>query len=71
MKAHDVMVSPVITVQPSASVKDVAKIFMERRISAVPVVDDHGKFVGIVSEGDLLHRAEVAATSLVAARADR
>lgn len=38
--------------------KDVAKLFLEHRISAVPVVDDQGKIVGIVSEGDLLHRAE-------------
>ncbi len=58
MKARDVMVSPVITVQPSASVGEVAKTFLERRISAVPVVDDQGKLVGIVSEGDLMHRSE-------------
>ena len=58
MKARDVMVSPVITANPSSSVKEVAKTFLEHRISAVPVVDDHGKIVGIVSEGDLLHRAE-------------
>jgi CBS domain-containing protein len=31
---------------------------LERGISAAPVVDDEGKLVGIVSEGDLLHRAE-------------
>jgi CBS-domain-containing membrane protein len=58
MKVRDVMVSPVITIKPSSSVRDVAKTLLERRISAVPVVDDHGKLVGIVSEGDLLHRAE-------------
>jgi CBS-domain-containing membrane protein len=58
MKARDVMVSPVITVKPDASVKELAKLLLERQISAVPVVDDHGKLVGIVSEGDLLHRAE-------------
>jgi len=58
MKARDVMVSPVITVKPSSSVKEVAKTFLERRISAAPVVDDQGKLVGIVSEGDLMHRAE-------------
>ena len=58
MKAHDVMVSPVITVKPSSSVKEAAKIFLERRISAAPVVDDQGKLVGIISEGDLMHRAE-------------
>lgn len=58
MKARDVMVSPVITVKSSATVQEVAKILLERRISAVPVVDDHGKLVGMVSEGDLMHRAE-------------
>jgi CBS domain-containing protein len=58
MKARDVMVSPVITVKPSSLVKDVAGIFLERQISATPVVDDDGKLVGIVSEGDLLHRDE-------------
>lgn len=56
MKARDVMVSPVV--KPSFSVKEVAKIFLERRISAAPMVDDQGKLVGIVSEGDLMHRAE-------------
>lgn len=59
MKAHDVMVSPVVTVKPSATVKDVARLFLERRISAVPVVTGQGKLVGIVSEGDLVHRAEI------------
>ena len=58
MKARDVMVSPAITVKPSASVREVAKLFLERRISAVPVVDDQGKLAGIVSEGDLMHRTE-------------
>jgi CBS domain-containing protein len=58
MMARDVMVSPVVTVKPSASVKEVAKLLFERRISAVPVVDDQGKVVGIVSEGDLIHRTE-------------
>jgi CBS domain-containing protein len=58
MQARDVMVSPVITVSPISSVKDVAKIFLKHEISAVPVVDGNGKLVGIVSEGDLLHRVE-------------
>jgi len=58
MKARDVMVSPVITVKPSSTVREVAKLLLERRISAVPVVDDQGKLVGMVSEGDLMHRTE-------------
>ena len=59
MKARDVMVSPVITVKQSSMVREVAKIFVQHRISGAPVVDDQGKLVGIVSEGDLMHRAEV------------
>ena len=58
MKASDIMVSPVITVRPSTSIKDLAKLLFENRISAAPVVDDLGKLVGIVSEGDLIHRSE-------------
>jgi CBS domain-containing protein len=58
MKARDVMVSPVVTVKPYSSVKEVAKILIEKSISAVPVTDDSGKLVGIVSEGDLVHRSE-------------
>jgi CBS domain-containing protein len=58
MKARDVMVSPVITVMPSCSVKEVAQTLLKNHISGVPVVDDQGRVVGIVSEGDLLRRAE-------------
>jgi CBS domain-containing protein len=60
MLVRDVMVAPVITVEPSATVQEVAKLLLEKRISAVPVLDDRGKLVGIVSEGDLLHRVEAA-----------
>jgi len=59
MKARDVMVSPVITTKPSASVKEVAQFLLQNHISAVPVVDDSGKLVGIVSEGDLMRRADL------------
>jgi CBS domain-containing protein len=58
MKARDVMVTPVITVKPYTSVKELAQILLKNHISAVPVVDDRGKLVGIVSEGDLLRRSE-------------
>jgi CBS domain-containing protein len=58
MKARDIMVSPVITVKQSCTVQEVAKTFVEHRISGVPVVDDQGMLVGIVSEGDLMHRSE-------------
>jgi CBS-domain-containing membrane protein len=59
MKARDVMVSPVITTKPAASVKEVAQTLLTHHISAVPVIDDAGKLVGIVSEGDLMRRADL------------
>ena len=58
MLARDVMTSPVITVTADASVPDVARLLLERRISAVPVVDEGGILAGVVSEGDLIRRAE-------------
>ena len=59
MKATDVMVSKVITVGRDTAVREIANILFANRISAVPVVDDDGMLVGIVSEGDLIHRVEV------------
>ena len=58
MYVRDVMVAPVITVKPSVTVQELAKLLLEKQISAVPVLGDKGKLVGIVSEGDLLHRVE-------------
>jgi CBS-domain-containing membrane protein len=58
MKASDVMVSSVITVGPDQTVQEVADILLRNRISAVPVVNEAGDMVGIVSEGDLLNRPE-------------
>lgn len=58
MQAKDVMTTPVVTVALKSSVEDVARLLLERRISAVPVVDAAGRVQGIVSEGDLMRRAE-------------
>jgi len=58
MRAMDVMTSKVITVRENASVTAVAKLLAEHGISAVPVVDKDNRVIGMVSEGDLLHRAE-------------
>jgi CBS domain-containing protein len=58
MKASDVMVSKVITIGLDTTVQEIANILLSNRISAVPVLDDKGALVGIVSEGDLIHRIE-------------
>ncbi len=58
MKASDIMVANVITVSPDATVPQVAELLLSNRISAMPVVDEKGALLGIVSEGDLLRRAD-------------
>jgi CBS domain-containing protein len=59
MKAKDIMVMKVMTVGPEATVREAANILFQNRISALPVVDEHGRLVGIVSEGDLARRVEL------------
>ena len=58
MRAIDVMTSEVISVDENSTVTAVARLLAERGISAVPVVDKANQVIGMVSEGDLLHRAE-------------
>ncbi|HEY6983135.1 CBS domain-containing protein [Reyranella sp.] len=58
MRAADVMTSEVITVGEDASVQEAARLMADHGISAVPVLDRVRRVIGMVSEGDLLHRAE-------------
>ncbi len=58
MRALDVMTSGVITVGENSTVPEAAKLLSEHGISAVPVVDKDNRVIGMVSEGDLLHRTE-------------
>ncbi|MEK6295746.1 MAG: CBS domain-containing protein, partial [Paraburkholderia tropica] len=48
------MTPNVVTVSPETSVRDAAKLLLDRRISGAPVLDAQGQLVGIISEGDLL-----------------
>jgi CBS domain-containing protein len=59
MRVADIMTPAVVTVRPETSVREVARILLDRGISAVPVVDDAGRPLGIVSEGDLVRRFEI------------
>ena len=54
----DVMTSPVITVPPQAHYKEVVRLMAEHAVSALPVVDDTGSLLGVVSEADLLLKRE-------------
>lgn len=58
MNAKDVMTAKVISVGPETSVTDIARLLVEKRISAVPVVSPDGQVLGMVSESDLMHRPE-------------
>lgn len=54
MKISAVMTSGVVTIGPQDGVKDAAALLVAHAISALPVVDEHGVLVGIVSEADLI-----------------
>ena len=58
MRARDAMVRGVATITPETTVENVARLMINLRISGVPVLDRGGQLVGIVTEGDLLRRAE-------------
>jgi CBS domain-containing protein len=58
MKVSEVMTRDVIVVRPQTTVRDIAALMVQSRISGVPVVDGEGRLVGVLSETDLLHRAE-------------
>ncbi|MEQ8224306.1 MAG: CBS domain-containing protein [Candidatus Eremiobacterota bacterium] len=54
MKARDVMTKQVITVSSDLSIRKLIQLLITERISGVPVVDDAGEVVGIISERDIL-----------------
>lgn len=54
LKVRDLMTPEVVTVHPTTPIKDVARSLVDHRISGMPVVDDEGRIVGVVSEGDLI-----------------
>jgi acetoin utilization protein AcuB len=58
------MSHPVISVHPEMSMGDALALMREEHIRRLPVVDKHGKLVGIVTEEDLLHASPSDATSL-------
>lgn len=58
MKAGDIMTRSVITIDADSTVAQAAQRMLDHRISGMPVIDNGGRVIGIISEGDLLHRAE-------------
>jgi len=56
LTAADVMTKDVITVKKRTTIRELAELFANRRISSFPVVDDNGELIGIVTETDLIEQ---------------
>ncbi len=52
--AREIMTSPVVSVKPETSLKEVAEILEEHAFSGIPVVDEENRVVGIISETDII-----------------
>jgi CBS domain-containing protein len=56
MKVRDIMTTDPVKVTGSTRLKEAARLMVRHRVSGLPVVDDGGKLIGIVSEGDFIRR---------------
>ncbi|MDD2462394.1 MAG: CBS domain-containing protein [Desulfobulbus sp.] len=54
LKALDIMTKDVVAVNPQTSVRELATLLLEKKISGAPVIDEAGKLVGVVTESDLI-----------------
>ena len=54
MKVSDVMTTQVISISPETSIFVAIELMLKHHISGLPVIDNHAKLVGILSEGDFL-----------------
>ena len=57
-QAQDIMTREVITVRETLSVRELAQILSDHKISGAPVVDADGKLLGVVTESDLIDQAK-------------
>ncbi|MBI5630026.1 MAG: CBS domain-containing protein [Elusimicrobia bacterium] len=56
MYAADIMRRNVVTVAPEMTLTELAKLFIERKITGAPVVDSKGRLLGVISQTDLVRR---------------
>lgn len=59
MQVHQIMTREVITVRPEMPALEAVRLMISHRVSGLPVINDNGRLVGIVSEGDFVRRAEI------------
>ena len=55
-RAQDIMTPDPVCVGPATTIRELARVFEEHEISGVPVTDQEGRLVGIVSKTDLIRR---------------
>ncbi|MGH7047678.1 MAG: CBS domain-containing protein [Stellaceae bacterium] len=60
MLASDVMTRDIVSIAPGAPVREAIRLMLGRHVSGLPVVNGTGALVGILTEGDLLRRSELA-----------
>jgi CBS domain-containing protein len=60
MNAGDIMTKAVVSVHPDTPVREIARLLLDKGISAVPVIDNNGAPIGMVSEGDLIRPDQAA-----------
>jgi CBS domain-containing protein len=58
MNAAEIMTRDLVTIGRGASLGDAIRLMLDYRVSGLPVVDEAGRLVGILTEGDLLRRGE-------------
>lgn len=56
LKVRDIMTTTVVTAKKDTPIRELAELFTSHRIGSVPVVDDAGDLIGIVTESDLIEQ---------------
>ncbi len=65
LTAGDIMSRPVITVRPTDSLDECIRVMEENQIRRVPICDDEGRLVGILSQADIAREAPAEETAEV------
>lgn len=55
-KARDIMTRDIISVTRETSIQELSRIFMDKGVNGLPVVDEDGNVVGVVTQGDLIEQ---------------
>jgi CBS domain-containing protein len=54
--AEEIMTRKVVTVNKNLTIKELSQLFIENRFNGIPVTDDNGNLIGIVTQGDLIEQ---------------